>query len=87
MLAHCPRRLVQLQVKKLEQEFPVVSVSSWFYILTAVIKKCSQNGFWGTRCCQDTPRVFPDPLATGTELGEKGLHSPGSQAGNAQRLL
>lgn len=77
----CPRSLVQLWVEKLEQTFAVVSVSSWFYILTAVITECSQKGFWGARCCQDPA------LATGTELGGKGLPSPGSQAGNAQRLL
>lgn len=72
--------------EKLEQAFPVVCVQLVLH-LTAVIIKCSQSGFWGTRCCQDPPRVLSDPLATRTGQGGKGLHSPGSRAGNAQRLL
>lgn len=73
MLARCPG---SAPGEKAEQAFPAVSVSSWFHILTAVIIKCSQNGFWGTRCCQEPPRVLSEPLATRTELGGEGFAQP-----------
>lgn len=53
---HCPERLVQLQVKKLEQAFPVVSVSSWFYILTVWSETAARMAFGeavsGSECSQ-----------------------------------